>query len=197
MRSSNAPFTEYGFSEVIRDVEYLFLLMTQLGTNDLNGQAALTADQTVGDSGSSPGIKTAASECLYATFPGASIPDSTLQIVPYNLGLADTPTAYSGGAYTAPVAGAYQVTASLDVYVSGTPTMGAVLFYLTLNGANITVSQGIVQNSITPFTVNVSASASLRLSPGDRISAFSYVSTDTGAATQSSGGTLSILGILD
>lgn len=53
MRCSNAPFTEYGQSEIIRDVEYLYMLISD-GTNDLNDAAPLNADQTVGDSGVTP-----------------------------------------------------------------------------------------------------------------------------------------------
>ncbi len=71
MRCSNAPFTEYGQSEIIRDVEYLYMLLAG-GTNDLNGQTALPADQTVGDDTvngqggvPSPAAQQAANDALY------------------------------------------------------------------------------------------------------------------------------------
>ncbi len=71
MRCSNAPFTEYGQSEIIRDVEYLYMLLAG-GTNDLGGQVALNADQTVGDDTvngqggvPSPADQVAANNALY------------------------------------------------------------------------------------------------------------------------------------
>lgn len=157
MRASNAPFDEFGWAELIREVEML-RLKVEAGTNDLNA-GAVAVDQVTADE-----VQDAATQAVeehedasdphpqyllaeeatepasvYAMASSASVSITSSIVTISTLTAAPDPDGlFSSGVFTAPEAGYYMYTiAGYAAMESGTaPTLGEYFLYFQSGGVD-------------------------------------------------------------
>jgi hypothetical protein len=168
--STNAPFNEFGQSQILRDIEQLYLALNGAGSGGPgDGQTQDQTAVTSQDSGGVPDLSNLAT-IPYVDAAIAAIPSSTQYLLSiYGSGNVTASVGYisaaysttsgdvsylSGNVFTAPADGLYFCHSSLASTFSGTPNANhAISTVITPNTSPVTVSQGSAGPGTKDFTV--------------------------------------------
>lgn len=161
-RCSNAPFTEWGFAEVIRTIEELELAQSPTGS-DLNqasspvaggagenvpagssATAAVTQGQLAALQASVAAIQALMSAVVVAAYaPSTNLLSGVQAALTYSTtNISTVPSAWSGSVFTAPVRGYYLIQATIDAAIGN---FGTALVNLTFGGSGF---NGIATNAM-------------------------------------------------
>jgi hypothetical protein len=207
MRASNAPFTEQGFAELIRDVERHELLLTAGGdTNPGSGTNAgytnaPTTSQTQDGGGTSVAQAISAHEAKanphpqYAVsmygFQGSIVASGGIASGSGTMSSWDTTNsqsrsfdttggAFDGTTFTAPSAGYYRIDVHGYYDVSPASASYAVTFNLKINATEVSTSTGFINSgaAVARAQGSVSLNGLYNLAVGDTV-VVSYTFSNT------------------
>ena len=129
----------------------------------------------------------AASESVYASYTdtsGGSIPVGSSTTYTYATKIRDSHNAYSGGTYTVPVSGMYNIAAQLSTTSLSLTTSGFVNLYIKRNGTAIATN--FTYGNGTSQSWSATAQVNYYLNAGDTIIVVGQCSTGTTASTSAS-----------
>lgn len=203
--STNAPFTEFGNSMILRDIEQLYLLVGQT-TGDVGKQTVKSSDT----SGNSPTTPTTPPASVYQLkYTSILTPAINGAIAPLSITLStvyrDDNTCTIASNVVTPSSGTYEVSffAFMSIYIPTTPyssLYGSVSFNGSFNGAHPTQGASInlvggatassLQSAIAmKYIITFNGAQTFSLS-------FSFSSNGIDAAGTLSAGVLSFLRLL-